>query len=844
MKQHSPDIIMVVETWLDHSLPSEVLQLYGYDVHRADREDRLGGGICVWTKSLFRITDLFIYNQDSNVEGLLLCVEYRDFKCILVTLYFPHGAKMNRSEQTNSCDGITSIIDDFLLKHPQLPIFVSGDFNHVPTTSLQVNYDLNDVVHLPTRGEAFLDRVLVPANFSHYYKDTQTFPPFGSSDHSVILIIPSKTFMPCSVSLFPVLDMRESYLNSAANYLDGFQWKNLLNEGGLNETCDLFYRILHQCLTVFPVDMIKRTCRDKPWISATIKVLINKRYKAFRQKDWSLYKHYRDKVKMEIYNAKRSWSQRLIQDNKSIWDVYRNVKGDVRDKDWLTKASSSTETISNIIEHLNLCYTSNFIDDPITEYQLPFIVPFEFRTDEVHRMLEHVNPRKAAGSDGVPTVLWSKLASSLAEPLCIIFNMCLETASLPSIWKRADITPVPKSCPPNISNTRPISLLPIPEKLFEKRLVHHYKDVFLRHLSKHQFGYRPKCSTVSVVLELENFISNHIQERDVLGCQLVAIDFEKGFDKMSHSILIEKMFSCRFDNFLVSFMQSYLLDRHQRVRWSNSFSVFRSISSGIPQGSVIGPLLFSLFVSDLEKRLCISDDMIVVSYADDFTLCGVIRNSTCPLHVSFTRLKQWASENNMSINLEKCQQMFVTYHKNFDVAPHLLDDVQLCDCIRILGVSFDRKLTWETHTNLMCKKASSKIFILYQLKPFLNKSQLCQVYYSCVRSVLEYCSPIFVNLSSHQTLMIEKVQKRCHRVICSDNYCSCSSFVPLQYRRNIQGFKLFQSIVSDIDHPLHHLVPLTLPYSRKFRLPLCLSAARRNSFFISMARLMNSGFSL
>ena len=150
---------------------------------------------------------------------------------------------------------------------------------------------------------------------------------------------------------------------------------------------------------------------------------------------------------------------------------------------------------------------------------------------------------------------------------------------------------------------------------------------------------------------------------------------------------------------------------------------------------------------------------------------------------------------------------------------------------------------WSSHVNSIVKRATSRINVLRRFKPYVANDFLVQIYNGCIRSILEYCAPIFVNLNAGLSSSIERVQSRCHRVICGP-HCECEKFIPLDYRRMILGFKQFLCAVNDENHLLHHLVPPVMTRSQKYKLPLSQTVACSKTFMTSMAKLSNSGFSL
>lgn len=843
----APDIVCLTETWLDDSIGNDFVSFSNFSAHRADRStSKKGGGVCCLVSNLFKSVTLVHKSDNEDVEILLVRAVCNVFDCIIVTLYFPHGSSLNLCRQQQACEYVISTIDHALQRFFTSNVIIAGDFNNLKPDSFVNCFCLQNVVTLPTRKNAVLDLVLLPDNLVPYYKPCEIYPPLSSSDHDIVLIKPMQKLASFS-SFVKVMDLRKSNIVRVSAYLNSINWSILFHELSLDKICELFYHHLHESLYKLPVNYVKRSNNDPPWMTNVVKVLINKRYQAYRQKDWRLYAHYKEKVKTAIFIAKRSWGNQLLKEGKSVWDVYQKVRAETKDSnDWLLNCKPDSD-ISTIIEDLKTMIISNFVKSDIKELiPLPYIVPFECEEAVINTMLHQVNPKKSPGSDNIPSIVWSKFADSLSKPLSMIFNICMQTANIPQLWKNADVSPLPKSSPPSLNNVRPISLLPIPERLFEKYLIKKIGDQFFAHIDSKQFAYRPKSSTVCALLELENYIKTILQKKCITACHVVSVDLMKGFDRISHQLLIKKMINVNFDNFMISFMQNYLKNRFIRIRWRNKHSSYERVTSGIPQGSSLGPIIFAFFVSDL--RINEKSNSLLLKYADDVIIAGEIHNNDVVSVASknYSEVIQWTHNNEMNIQEDKCQQMFVAFNRGTTSIDHdklKVPKLRVKNTLKILGVILDEKLKFNLHIEHICKKSSSRLYILRQLKDYLPRNELLLIYQNCIRSVLEYGAPLFVNLSTGLSNDIERIQRRAHIIICGSRECTCNNFIPLDYRRIVIGFKLFQSIMADKQHPLHHLLLPTLPTTGQFRLPLS-SSSHGRSFMTCMSKMFNSGFSL
>lgn len=840
--EHNPDFIMVTESWCDSSTCDSSVSIPGYILHRADRNSgKHGGGICCWLKSSFTCLNLFSNSIHFDVELMVLQIDFESFHCLLVLVYFPHGGSLNAQTISDLCDYVVSTVDQFLVNLPYHHIFMAGDFNGVDPSCFESNFDIDNVICEPTRKGNILDLVLLPHQFITSYSKPVMLPPVGHSDHNVILLKPSKELRFQSSSTL-VFDLRESYLSRVFSSLSHIDWISVFQNTDQNQACDIFYDILRSALAQLPTNLITKKHSNKPWITNIINVAINKRYKAYRDRDWPLYHHYRDKVKKMIYNSKKSWSDNFISSH-SIWDIHKIVLNTVRtDNNWLPRCDHE-KPILDIINDINRRFSSEFVNDPICDNIsiLPVTQHLKFSEEEVELHLIKVNPKSSPGPDSIPSVIWSKLSSVLAHPLTIIFNKSLENTDLPTLWKEADIVPIPKTNPPQLSNLRPISLLPIPARIFEKILIKTFGHQFTDRYDAAQFGFRRKSSTVCALLNVENYITKSLQEKNVIGCHVMSIDLTKGFDRLSHNLLMKKMIDAEFDDFIIAFMCNYLSRRSQSVRWKMERSQKLPVLSGIPQGSSIGPLVFGFFTSDLQ--LPDDSDILLTKYADDILMVTKIRkfDRQSGLEDGYSEIVRWSESNLMEIKREKCQQLFISRSRCHDFSKFTISGIPLRRSLKFLGAIFDESLCWDLHVNAISKKACSRLSALRRIKPFLSKEDLVLVYNSTIRSILEYAAPIFFNISAASSHRLDVIQNRAHRIICGSSRCTCVHFLPLDYRRFILSTKLFKLLTGDQQHPLHFMTPDTNPYSNSYRMPECTSKMRHNSFLLTMIRASNRG---
>lgn len=313
---------------------------------------------------------------------------------------------------------------------------------------------------------------------------------------------------------------------------------------------------------------------------------------------------------------------------------------------------------------------------------------------------------------------------------------------------------------------------------------------------------------------------------------MIAYDFSKAFDKMDHSLLLEKL--SNFKSIRRQFCEwlcSYLTNRKQRVRVNNSYSNMIDITSGIPQGSILSPLLFSLFLSDL--AVLNPGKAHMIKYADDTTLLFAIDNTNdlILLKEEMNHIAMWTTTNKMEINDTKSKLLYFTKRNTYTcILPTEIFSIKAVTTLKILGVTFQKNLNFEEHFKLIVRRASQRLYFLRILKNNLPTEKIWMVFNGLIRSILEYAAPLFISLPRTVCKQIESIQKRAHKIVCGIN-CNCI-LVTLEKRRIDLAMRLFDSIYKH-QHPLSKY---GLPKPKKrFQMPIIRTNVRRDSFFIKCA---------
>ena len=332
-------------------------------------------------------------------------------------------------------------------------------------------------------------------------------------------------------------------------------------------------------------------------------------------------------------------------------------------------------------------------------------------------------------------------SSSIASPLCHIFNLSISSGLVPLDWKFSSVVPIPKSSPTSSSpsNYRPISLLSLVSKLLEKHIQSLLYDFCISNnlISPFQFGFLPYRSTISALLYSTHTIFSLLESySSVCGAFL---DLRKAFDSVPHLPLLNLLASSNLPPPFLNWLHSYLLNRTQRVVVNGSSSSSLLVSSGVPQGSILGPLLFLIYVNGL-TNLHFSHLTHIILYADDILIFKPISSPAdmSSFQSDLDLISSWLSSHFLQINSSKSKYIFFS-HKSFSRSP-----IEHVSSFFYLGIILSSSLSWSPHISSVCLKSRKILGLLFRhFSPHSSPSTLIKLYLSLVRPILEYGSIIW-----------------------------------------------------------------------------------------------------
>ncbi len=384
-------------------------------------------------------------------------------------------------------------------------------------------------------------------------------------------------------------------------------------------------------------------------------------------------------------------------------------------------------------------------------------------------LLSALSSNKAAGIDKISCKIIKIAAPAITDSLTYIFNQAITLSSFPDDWKMARVIPLYKNGHRNIpGNYRPISILPTISKIMERILYNQLYDYLteFKLLSNNQFGFRKSHSTATALLDCTNEWYVNIDKK--MFNLVVFIDLKKAFDTVNHDILLKKLEFYGITGQAHDLLKSYLSNRRQKCQIDNFISSEHLIKCGVPQGSILGPLLFLLYINNLPECLKNTRPRL---FADDTNITATshtIADIETAANSDLENLKNWLIANKLSLNVAKTEFMLIgspqIIRNASNAQPNILIEnkqIQQVNKAKTLGIIIDQHLSWKPNTENICKKITSGISALRRVKPFIaERDTLTSIYNAIVRPYFDYCSEVWDVFGEIQSRRLQKLQNR------------------------------------------------------------------------------------
>ena len=616
--------------------------------------------------------------------------------------------------------------------------------------------------------------------------------PLGHSDHCILLFNYRCYYQKNNVNTTEKWNFNKGDYNKMSKALD-HDWDEIFQDMNANQMYETFISCFNEGKDKY-IPKIRQRATEKakkhnylPLDKKTTEK-IKKKHKLWQKymetRDQKQYKDYvklRNQVKSEVRKAKRIMEKDIAknakENPKKFWK-YANSKRKTRTGISELKYTHNGEITStkNDQEKANVLanfFTSVFTNEPQGEIptlqmrnpRYPYIEK-NFEEKDVKKLLEELNPNKSMGPDGLHPKALKELSNILAKPLTMIFNKSMEDGNVPQIWKLGNITAIfKKGDKSDPGNYRPVSLTSVicktMEKLVRNNIVDHMKKNNL--FSNMQFGFISGRSTTLQLLKVMDEWTEIIDSGGYIDS--VYMDFMKAFDKVPHRRLIGKMKSYGIGQTTINWVKNFLSERKQRVTVNGEVSACHDVTSGIPQGSVLGPILFVIYINDMPDCVeatayLFADDTKIYKEVREKTKCGSLQND-------LDNLQKWSDTWLLKFHPNKCKVMSIANKRREDLNKdyHLYDEkgevrLELSEGEKDIGVLVDDQLNFSKHIQQQINKANSIMGLIRRTYTFLDEQSFKYLFQALVRPHLEYAAAVWSPYKQADIENIENVQKR------------------------------------------------------------------------------------
>ena len=868
----------MVETWTKDHISNAQIKIGHYQIVRADRKLRKRGGALLYIHENLPISKEATYDE-YYCQAAICTVQPSN--TVIASVYRPPDTS------TESTAKLLQFLSEYINEesaNKHVDIMITGDFNlpgiewndltinssdHKTSAQLLLsfmsNYLLSQYIDVPTRNNNILDLFLTNNSNLPLHataEDTEL------SDHRLVTMVTRQSLKPLPPNKKPAfkthsfrnLRIQKEHIEPIREQLNSVDWDLLKSMCDDEDFPELFrLTVLQICeLHCLPKTTSKKTkLRSK---HARERIVLNRQRRKLAKK---LAKAKENKEDKDIKPLTPTQTKRI---EKELNDVLEKIRCSIKSQfecqeekavntvsenpsfffSYAKKHSKHPSTVGPLLDDdgkleqhpkkmadmLQKQYSSVFskpqqvYENNHPQQETTLLEDITFTKDDIFSAIKEIGEHSSSTNDDVPALILKNCASELSYPILLIWKESMKTSHIPHCYKKQTITPVHKKGPKSkAANYRPISLtshiIKIFERIIRKAIVNHLEKNHL--LYKHQHGFLKGRSCLTQLLKhIDTILHNLLNGHDT---DSIYLDFSKAFDKVDHNILLSKLYSYGIRGKLLAWIKCYLANRVQTVVVNGNQSFPAPVISGVPQGTVLGPVLFLIYINDLHK--CVNHS-IISHFADDTRILKAITHASDSelLQEDLIAAIHWSDRNQMILHPDKFEFLCHTLRKSnlLQELPFYNQFVEYStpdgtlitptDIVRDLGVSITPELNWSPQINKLAEKGRQMIAWVLSVFQTRSESIMMTLYKSLIRSRIEYCSCIWNPLKQEDIITLESVQRNFTSRISGLSELSYYqrlqklNILSLQRRRErfiiIQMFKIINKLTpNDLNFEVH-----------------------------------------
>lgn len=858
MKKINPAFLALSETRVTEDIEDSEVNVPGYSMVRCNAENRNTGGAVLYVRNDIKYEIVLVTKLESNCWCVAVEVKDKVYKGVILVIY--HSPSASHGDFIRFLE---DIVEELIIKGECMVI---GDFNidlmtdsfytkKLQSTMLSLGMKL--YVNEPTRITKD-SRTIIDLIFANNNKIVQVMHEPKITDHAWLKVELNVSKTESKYREFSARNYKEFDVNEFATLVKNKLQENQEYQGECMDVSERAKNLVNSIVDTLDVTAPRKKFRipkvweGKKWFTDEIREAADRRDKAYRralyddtEQNWVQYKIERNAVVKLIREKKKEYYENMIDSNKenptSMWKTLKEIiRGgpvglkevgnidfeildDIKECNIADKFNSYyIQSINNIVKSIKDDRSGSDIIEHWMNINKKIIYIIQsqgimenFEIVKIEKLEKVVMglPKKKGTEEGITSDILKAAFSVIKEEFANIINSSLREGICPESWKTSMIIPIPKiDKAKKASEYRPINMLPIFEKVLEL-VVKEQLEMYLESngiITEHQSGFRKYYSCETAIQTVIDEWKLIISEGKMVG--VIFVDLKRAFETINRERLLEKMYYYGIRGMALEWFKSYLNNRKQQVRFNHTWSKLLTTEYGVPQGSVLGPLLFIVYINDIIE-IC-PEECNIKMFADD-TLIYVSGESSADIEVKmntvFNIIERWMNVNKLKMNASKTKYMIVRgIRKELrgNIILKCLDgtEIERVETMKYLGIIIDDKLRFQDQCNYMLKKIGKKTSFLNRVGNYISVYTRCIIYKTIIAPHFEYCATLLISMGETQITQLQKVQNRAMRVILQcDRYTKVEDMLEalqfmsvrqrLQYNTCIFIFKILNGLL-------------------------------------------------